>query len=113
MAQRTKEQAQRSANKNRNKTTKHLLICVVLRDPERRGNGRPGTYFLPVASHPCVMGALCSLARPSLGGTLANVAHIVSDPSGAFKSAVDLSVLNPNAAGCRALDKHTENTQEK
>lgn len=113
MVQRTKERVESSANKNRNKMAKHLLICVVLRDLERRGNGRPGTYFLPVASHPSVRGALCSLARPSLGGALANVAHIVSDPSGAFKSAVDFSVLNPNTAGRRALDKHTENTQEK
>lgn len=113
MAQRTKELAQRSANKNPNKTANHLLICVVLGDPERRGNGHPGTYFLPVASHPRVMGALGSLARPSFGGTLANVAHVVSDPSGAFKSAVDLSVLNPDAAGRRALEKHTESTQEK
>lgn len=113
MVQRTKERAESSANKNPNKMAKHLFICVLLRDPERRGNGHPGTYFLPVASHPSEMGALCSLAGPSLGGTLANVAHVVSDPSGAFKSAVDLSVLNPNTAGRRALDKHTESTQEK
>lgn len=113
MVQRTKERVERSANKNRNKMGKHLLICVVLRDPGRRGNGRPGTYFLPVASHPSVMGALCSLARPSLGGTLVNVARVVSEPSRAFKSAVDLSVLNADTAGCRALEKHMENTQEK
>lgn len=90
---------------------KHLLICVGLGDLERRGNGRAGTYFLPVASHPSVMRALCPLARPSLGGTLANVAHVVPDPSGAFKSAVNLSVLSPDTAGRRALDKHTENTR--
>lgn len=93
---------------------KHLLVCVVLRDLERGGgNGLLGTYCLPVASYPSVMGALCSLTGPALCRTLANVAHIVSDPSGAFKSAVNLSVLNPDTTGCRALDKHTKATQDK
>lgn len=74
----------------------------------KRGKGRGGTHFLPVSGLPGVRAALCPLARPGLGGTLANVTRVVSDPSGAFQSAVDLSVLNPNAAGRRALHKHTQ-----
>lgn len=106
--QRTKDGAQSSANKNRNKKAQHLLICVLLRGPKRRGNESPGTYLLPVASYPSVAGAPRTLARPSLGGTLAGVARVVSDPSGAFKSAVDVPVLNRDTAGRRALDKHTD-----
>lgn len=91
-------------HKNRNKVAQHLLIHVVER--------RPGTYFLPVASLPSVKAALCSPARPSLSGAPASVAHVVSDPSRAFKSAVDVSVLNPDPTGRGALGKHREKGRE-
>lgn len=65
------------------------------------------TYILPIASHPAVMCAFCRLTWPDDSRTLVSVTKIFSDPSGALQSAVNISVLNADSTGYRALEKQT------
>lgn len=68
------------------------------------------TYIFPIASHPTVMCAFCRLTRPDDGRTLVSITKILSDTSGALQSAVNISVLNADSTGYRALAKETQNT---
>lgn len=69
------------------------------------------TYVFPFAGDPGVTCTFCSLARPGDGGALASIAQVLSDPSTAFQSAVNISVLNSDSTGDRTLVKQTQSTQ--
>lgn len=108
-----KEKEEITANKTLNKMVKQLKHreqgkCEV--GWRQGGKKWVHTYIFPVASHPTVMCAFCSLTRPDDGRTLVSITKILSDPSGALQSAVNISVLNADPTGYRALAKQTQNT---
>ena len=92
---------------------KHLYICLTLGTRTRgeshveRGGKESLTYFFPSTGDPGVTCAFCGLARLGNSRALVSVTEILPDPTGAFEPAVNVSDLNSDSTGDRALVKKT------
>lgn len=82
----------------------HLYICLTLAEDKDEDTVNQ-THLPPFSGDPGVLSAFCSLAESDHSRTRASVAQILTDLSGAFQPAVDVSVLNTYATCEGALIK--------